>query len=116
MNKQQAKITKVRRQRRIRKQISGSSARPRLNVSKSNTSLYLQLINDETGVTIVSAHTRELKGTVKKVEAAGALGKLLAEKAIAKKISSVVFDRGGNRYTGRIKAAADGAREGGLQF
>jgi len=116
MNKQQAKITKVRRQRRIRKQISGSSSRPRLNVSKSNTSLYLQLIDDGTGVTIVSAHTRELKDKTKKVEAAAALGKLLAEKAIAKKISSVVFDRGGNRYTGRIKAAADGAREGGLQF
>jgi large subunit ribosomal protein L18 len=116
MNKQQAKITKVRRQRRIRKQISGSSSRPRLNVSKSNTSLYLQLIDDVSGITIASAHTRELKGTIKKVEAAFTLGKMLAEKAIAKKVSSVVFDRGGNRYTGRIKAAADGAREGGLQF
>lgn len=116
MNKQQAKITKVRRQRRIRKQIIGNQERPRLNVSKSNTSLFLQIINDEKGVTLVSAHTRELKGKLIKVDASFELGKLLAEKAKAIKISSVVFDRGGNRYTGRIKAAADGAREGGLQF
>jgi large subunit ribosomal protein L18 len=116
MNKQQAKLTKVRRQRRIRKQIIGTQERPRLNVSKSNTSLFLQLINDERGVTLVSAHSRELKTKKTKVEASFELGKLLAEKAIASKISSVVFDRGGNRYTGRIKAAAEGAREGGLQF
>lgn len=109
-------MTRARRQRRIRTQISGSAARPRLNVSKSNTSLYLQLINDESGVTIASAHSREIKAKQSKVETASSVGKLLAEKAKAKNVSTVVFDRGGNRYTGRVKAAADGAREGGLQF
>ncbi len=116
MNKQQAKLTKIRRQRRIRTELSGTTARPRLNISKSNTSIYLQIIDDTSGVTIASAHTRELKGKQTKVEAAFALGKLVAEKAQTKKVTTVVFDRGGNRYTGRVKAAADGAREGGLTF
>lgn len=116
MNKQQAHINKVRRQRRIRTELSGTATRPRLNIFKSLTSLYLQLIDDERGVTLASAHTRELKGKAAKVKAAEAVGKLLAEKAQAKQITSVVFDRGGNRYTGRVKAAADGARSGGLVF
>ena len=116
MNKQQANINKARRQRRIRTEISGTAARPRLNISKSLTSLYLQLIDDEKGVTIASAHTRELKGKGAKVQNAEAVGKLLAEKAQAAKVTEVVFDRGGNRYTGRVKAAADGARAGGLVF
>lgn len=116
MNKQQANINKARRQRRLRTQISGTSARPRLNIAKSLTSLNLQIIDDQKGVTLVSAHTREIKTKGSKLEAAMAVGKLLAEKALAKNISSVVFDRGGNRYTGRVKAAADGARAGGLQF
>ncbi len=116
MNKQQAKLTKLRRQRRIRTELSGTSARPRLNVSKSNTSLYLQIIDDSKGITLASAHSREIKGKMKKSEVAFALGKLVAEKAQAAKVTTVVFDRGGNRYTGRVKAAADGAREGGLTF
>ncbi len=115
MNKQQAKLNKVRRQRRLRTEINGTGLRPRLSVSKSLTSLYAQLINDEKGITLASAHTREVKGK-SKVETAKAVGKLLAEKALTKKISSVVFDRGGNRYTGRVRAVAEGAREGGLQF
>lgn len=115
MNKQQAKLNKVRRQRRLRTEISGTGLRPRLSVSKSLTSLYVQLINDEKGITLASVHTREVKGK-SKVEIAKAAGKLLAEKALTKKISSVVFDRGGNRYTGRVRAVAEGAREGGLQF
>ncbi len=117
MNKHQAKnASKVRRQRRIRMIISGTAARPRLSVAKSNTSLYLQLIDDIKGVTLVAAHSRDLKEKQAKTAGAAALGKLLAEKALAKNIKSVVFDRGGNRYTGRVKAAADGAREGGLEF
>lgn len=116
MNKQQANINKARRQRRLRTQISGTAARPRLNIAKSLTSLNLQIIDDQKGVTLVSAHTREIKTKGSKLETAVAVGKLLAEKATAHNISSVVFDRGGNRYTGRVKAAADGARAGGLQF
>lgn len=117
MNKQQAKnASKARRQRRIRMTISGTAARPRLSVAKSNTSLYLQLIDDVAGVTLAAAHSREIKGKNAKTASASSVGKLLAEKATALKIKAVVFDRGGNRYTGRVKAAADGAREGGLEF
>ncbi len=108
--------TKLRRQNRIRSRVTGTAARPRLSVSKTNTSLFLQVINDEKGVTLASAHSREIKAKGNKVATAAALGKLLAEKAQAAKVTSVVFDRGGNLYTGRVKAAADGAREGGLQF
>ncbi len=117
MNIQQKKnLSRARRARRIRKTIIGSAVRPRLSVSKTNTSLFLQLINDEKGLTLASVHTREISGKHSKVDAASAAGKLLAEKAKAKNVTAVVFDRGGNRYTGRVRAAADGAREGGLQF
>ncbi len=115
MNKQQAKLNKVRRQRRLRTEISGTHNRPRLSVSKSLASLYVQIIDDQKGITLASAHTREVKGK-SKVETAKAVGQLLAEKALAKNITTVVFDRGGNRYTGRVRAAAEGARAGGLQF
>lgn len=116
MKKQQAKLNKIRRQKRLRTHIAGTAARPRLHVSKSLTNLYLQLINDEKGVTLVSAHTREVKEKGSKVALAEAVGKLLAERAQAQSITTVVFDRAGNRYTGRVKAAADGARAGGLVF
>lgn len=117
MNIEQAKkISHDRRKGRVRAKISGTAKRPRLNVFRSNTGMYLQLIDDDNGVTLVSAHTKEIKNIKKKSEASEALGKLLAEKALAKNIKSVVFDRGGNLYTGRIKAAAEGARAGGLEF
>lgn len=117
MNNQKAKnILHARRKGRVRAKISGTAARPRLNVFRSNTGMFLQLIDDENGVTLVSAHSKEIKGIIKKSLVAEALGKSLAEKAVAKKITKVVFDRGGNLYTGRIKAAADGARAGGLEF
>lgn len=117
MNKQQAKAaSKARRQHRIRKTISGSAERPRLSVSKTNTSIYLQIIDDVRGVTLVAAHSRDLKEKQPKTAAALAVGKKLAEAALAKGVKAVVFDRGGNRYTGRVKAAADGARAGGLEF
>lgn len=118
MNIQKAKqLLHARRARRVRVKISGTADCPRLSVFRSNTGLYLQLINDATGITLVSAHTRDLKAKkIKKAEAALELGKLLAEKAIAKKIKKVVFDRGGNLYTGRVKAVAEGARAGGLEF
>ena len=120
MNKEKEKnIKKRRRHSRVRARIKGTGIRPRLCVFKSNTSIYLQLIDDERAKTMASAHSRELKGKAakaSKVERAGALGKILAERALKKKITKVVFDRGGNLYHGRVKAAADGAREGGLKF
>ncbi|PIT94408.1 50S ribosomal protein L18 [Candidatus Falkowbacteria bacterium CG10_big_fil_rev_8_21_14_0_10_39_9] len=118
MNKQIAKNDKMaRRHGRVRAKISGTVLRPRLSVFKSNAGLYLQLIDDQKGLTLVSAHSREIKAeNKKKTDISLELGKLLAKKAVEKKIQSVVFDRGSYRYHGRVKAVADGAREGGLQF
>ncbi len=104
---------------RIRAKISGTATRPRLSVFRSNTELYLQLINDETGNTIVAASTRDKdivaqQGT--KTEKSKLAGAAIARKASEIGIKAIVFDRGGNLYHGRVKAAAEGAREGGLQF
>lgn len=109
------KNKKARRIAKIRAKISGTAKRPRLSVFKSNTGIYLQLIDDSKGVTLVSAHTKEIKKD-KDTEVLFELGKLLAKKAIEKKYSEVVFDRGGNLYHGRVKEVAEGAREGGLKF
>jgi large subunit ribosomal protein L18 len=103
---------------RIRKKISGSEASPRLAVFRSNTEIYAQLIDDSNGKTLVAASSRD-KGFAKqgnKTEIAKSVGKLIAEKATSKGISSVVFDRGGYLYHGRVKSLAEGAREGGLVF
>jgi large subunit ribosomal protein L18 len=118
MNKQIHKqLKRERRHKRIRAKISGTADRPRFSVFKSNRGLYLQLIDDLSGQTLVSAHSKEIKKEVlKKTEIATELGKLLAEKASAKKISVVVFDKSSYKYHGRVKAAADGARAGGLKF
>jgi large subunit ribosomal protein L18 len=117
MNKQKNIQTKrQRRHDRIRAKVDGSSAKPRLSVFRSNRGMYLQLIDDSKGQTLVSAHSRELKKVEGKVEVAKELGKLLAQKAVAKKISAAVFDKSFYKYHGRVKAAADGAREGGLKF
>lgn len=110
-----------RRHARVRRRVVGTPNRPRLNVFKSLTGIYAQVINDAEGKTLVSASTvdKELRSQMKgmkKTEQAKAIGKAIAERAKSKGISSVVFDRGGFRYIGRIKALADGAREGGLQF
>lgn len=103
---------------RIRKVISGTAERPRLSVYRSNKQIYVQLIDDLTGNTIAAASSRikEKADSVKKIEQAASVGKAIAEKAAAAGIKEVVFDRGGNLYHGRIKALADGAREGGLVF
>jgi large subunit ribosomal protein L18 len=105
---------------RIRAKMSGTAARPRLNVYRSLNHIYTQLIDDANGVTIASASTMSPKGTERKaggnVEAAKAVGKLIAERAQEKGIKKVVFDRGGYLYHGRIKALADAAREAGLDF
>ena len=104
------------RHTRVRKVVSGSALRPRLSVFRSGKNIYAQLIDDASGRTLVSASTTELKAKAKKTDASSEVGKLLAEKAKAKEITAVVFDRGGYKYHGRVKALADGAREGGLTF
>jgi large subunit ribosomal protein L18 len=106
-----------RRRNRIRATLHGTAARPRLSVFRSAKHLQAQLIDDAAGRTLVSVHDRELK-TVKgtKSDKAAALGKLLAEKAQAKKITAIIFDRGGYQFHGRVKALAEGARQAGLTF
>lgn len=106
----------ARRHGRVRVKISGTELRPRLSVFRSNRGLFVQIINDQNGQTLVSAHSREIKMTGHKTDVALALGKLLADKAKTKNISLVSFDRGCYKYHGRVKALADGARENGLQF
>lgn len=105
---------------RIRKDMSGSTEIPRLSVFRSNRQISVQVINDLTGKTLVSASSLEKeivrKESVKKIDQAKLVGKLIAEKALASGISKVVFDRNGYLYHGRIKSLADAAREGGLKF
>lgn len=102
---------------RIRKRVSGTESTPRLCVFRSNKNIYCQLINDETGHTLVSASSREagISGG-NKSEVAAAVGKLIGQRAQEKNISNAVFDRSGYLYHGRVKALADGAREAGLKF
>ncbi|MBO8429607.1 MAG: 50S ribosomal protein L18 [Bacteroidetes bacterium] len=118
-------INKIeRRQRiryRIRKVVSGTAQRPRMSVFRSNRQIYVQLIDDLKGVTLVAASSLEkavaeqVKGKTN-IEVAAIVGKLAAERALAKGISEVAFDRGGYLYHGRVKSLADAAREGGLKF
>ncbi|AZA53136.1 50S ribosomal protein L18 [Chryseobacterium sp. G0201] len=109
---------RIRIKRRVRGKISGSSELPRLSVYKSNKEIYAQLIDDKDGKTLVSASSRDkgvdAKGT--KSEVSAAVGKAIAAKAVAAGIGAIVFDRNGFVYHGRVKALADGAREGGLKF
>lgn len=101
---------------KIRKNLAGTSECPRLVVFRSNASIYAQLVDDTKGFTLVQSSSRELKDKAKKAELSKLTGKKLAEAAKAKGITSVVFDRNGYLYHGRVKALAEGAREGGLQF
>ena len=101
---------------RVRARVFGLPDRPRLCVFRSLNYTYAQLIDDVNGVTLVSASTRGLKLKGKKVDASMELGKAIAEKAKSKGVKGVVFDRGGYKYHGRVKAVAAGAREGGLEF
>lgn len=114
---------KVRKKRhlRVRKRLFGTAERPRLNVYRSTNHIYAQLIDDNTGVTLAAASTLdpELKGEVNSggnVDAAAKVGQLIAKRAKDKGITEVVFDRGGYLYHGRVKALAEAAREGGLEF
>ncbi|MCX6745033.1 MAG: 50S ribosomal protein L18 [Candidatus Parcubacteria bacterium] len=105
------------RKARIRQRIKGDAKCPRFNVYRSLQHIYAQLIDDQSGKTLVCASDLELKAKKgKKLDKAKEVGKLIAQKAVAKKISRVVFDRGGFKFHGRVKAVADGAREGGLKF
>jgi len=107
---------------RNRKNISGTAERPRLTVFKSLNHIYAQLIDDSCGKTLVAASTKskeladEIKNVKGKIEKAKLVGKLIAKKALESNLSAVVFDRGSYIYHGRVKALADGAREGGLKF
>lgn len=112
---------RVNRHRRIRNKLSGVAARPRLCVYRSSKNIYAQIIDDVNGTTLVSASTKdkELAGKVSemtKVEAAKEIGATLAKRAIEKNIKTVVFDRGGYVYHGRVQSLAEGARENGLEF
>ncbi len=121
-----------RRHKRVKAKISGTAVRPRLCVFRSNKYIYAQLINDEKGHTILSSKETDLKNSktflpnknkklkeetrTKKLIIAYEVGRIIAEKALKQKIKKVVFDKGGYKYHGRVKALADGAREGGLRF
>lgn len=112
---------RLRRHQRVRKRVNGTSEQPRLNVYRSLMEIYAQVINDELGHTLVSASTidHELRSQMEgknKTEQARLVGQALAERARQRGITRVVFDRGGFRYIGRVKALAEGARAGGLEF
>lgn len=106
------------RHKRVRAKIMGTAGRPRLNVFRSLNNIYAQIIDDDKGVTLVSASTldKEFEGKGSNKEAAKQVGKAIAKKALEKGISEIVFDRAGYLYHGRVKELAEGAREGGLKF
>jgi large subunit ribosomal protein L18 len=112
---------RIRRHERVRKHLAGTPEKPRLSVFRSLSGIYAQVIDDQSGHTLVSASSidqeiRVKMKDLKKVEQAKLVGKTVAVRAVDKGIKSVVFDRGGFKYSGRVKALADGAREGGLEF
>ena len=121
VSKESRSKIRLAKHRRMRSRLSGTPERPRLAVFRSNNHMYAQIIDDTEGKTLVSASTlqKEVKAELEKtnnVEAAAYLGKVIAQRALDKGISTVVFDRGGFIYQGKIKALADAAREAGLQF
>ncbi|HEY1041665.1 MAG TPA: 50S ribosomal protein L18 [Candidatus Paceibacterota bacterium] len=107
---------RVRRHKRIRSQVTGTEARPRLSVFRSNKFIYAQIIDDAKGVTLAAANDMGVKETLTKTARAEMVGKLIADAAKKAKITTVSFDRGGFKYTGRIASLAEKARENGLQF
>ena len=116
----QKRIARIRRHKKIRKRIKGTAKRPRLDVFRSNKHIYVQLIDDVSGKTLVCADDSKLDDKLtkekKKVEVAEEVGKLIAKKALDNKIDNIVFDRGGYKYAGRVMAVAKGARVSGLKF
>ena len=118
VSRKDANKARLKRHKRVRAKISGTASRPRLAVYRSNAHISAQVIDDVAGVTLVSAstHEKDFQGNGGNKVAARAIGKVLAERANAKGITEVVFDRGGYLYHGRVSELADGAREGGLKF
>ena len=118
INRPDTKAQRAKRHVRVRAKISGTPERPRLNVFRSNANIYAQIIDDVNGVTLVAASTLEkaFEGATGNKEAARNVGKLVAERALEKGIDTVVFDRGGYLYHGRVAELAEGAREAGLKF
>ena len=118
VSRKDANKARLKRHKRVRAKISGTASRPRLAVYRSNAHISAQVIDDVAGVTLVSAstHEKDFQGNGGNKVAARAVGKVLAERANAKGITEVVFDRGGYLYHGRVSELADGAREGGLKF
>lgn len=121
VSKQSRSKVRVNKHRKLRNRLSGTPARPRLAVFRSNNHMYAQIIDDTVGNTLVAASTlqKDVKAELNKtndVEAAAYLGTVIAKKALEKGVTEVVFDRGGFIYQGKIKALADAAREAGLQF
>lgn len=117
MNQDKIRISRLHRKVRVRHTVKGTNLRPRLHVFRSNRFVYAQIIDDEAGKTLVAASEKEIaevKGT--KITRAGEIGKLIATKAKKKKINKVCFDRGANKYHGRVKAVATSARAAGLEF
>ncbi len=115
MKKSRNKL-RIHRKRRIRKRVSGASRRPRLCVFRSNRIIYAQLIDDVKGVTLAEADSRQFKKGGFSVDEAKEIGKIIAKKAKQLKLNKVVFDRGGYKYHGKVKALAEGAHKAGLQF
>jgi large subunit ribosomal protein L18 len=109
-------VGRARRKLRIRKKISGSTERPRLTVFRSNKQIYASIVDDVTGATLVTVGSKKLGAEGNKSERAGAVGEAVAQACIGKGIKQVVFDRNGYIYHGRVKALAEGARKGGLEF
>ena len=118
VSKTNRKLERTRRHKRVRTKVSGTAERPRLCVYRSNTNIYVQIIDDVAGNTIVSASTldKEVKNKHANIEAAKEVGTLIAKRASEKNINEVVFDRGGYIYHGVVKELAEAAREGGLEF
>lgn len=117
MNKQNRNSMRLHRKRRVRAKVSGTAERPRLTVFRSLRNISVQVIDDQAGKTLASASLHETgKGAKNTVAGAASVGKLIAEKCAALKITQAVFDRSGYRYHGKVKAVADGAREGGLNI
>lgn len=118
VNRPNTRAQRLKRHKRVRAKISGTPAIPRLDVFRSNANIYAQIIDDVNGVTLATASSveKDFEGLGNNCEAAAKVGKLVAERAKAKGIENVCFDRGGYLYHGRVKALADGAREGGLNF
>ena len=118
INKKDTNAARIKRHQRVRKNISGTAERPRLNVYRSSKHIYAQIIDDVNGVTLAAASSlsKDFEGDGGNVEGAKKVGELVAKHAIEKGITEVVFDRGGYLYHGRVKELAEGAREGGLKF